>query len=1001
MKGDFSRETFAPERHYASVRMQQGRVLLDADWNEQADLTLYRAETGALDVVGGSGAPLHAAGFGVSLSGSAGDFSLGAGRFYVDGILCENESPVFYSAQPDFPGAPALDPSRPGFYVVYLDVWRRHLAALDTPAGTFPPLRETALGGPDTSTRARTVWQVRTVFAGTSAVSCIDTVAALTTATAASTGRMSARAQQESSSTDPCVIPPGAGFRGLENQLYRAEIHTPGSAYDLTAGPNTASVDAFPRADQVKVGSGTWSVGQAVEVFLSAAGRDPTQGFTAFVTAVAGSTLTLNATLPSLSLADAPRIRRVGATFKWSRDNGIVLTAVRGIAGSEVTVADFGADDVLGLRDGDWVEVIDDLLELTGRPGPLAQVASHDPAASTLTLTMPPAGVDATRNARLRRWDGVGAVKANPPAGRDGFVSLENGVQVRFETGTYATGDYWQIPARTANADALSGNVQWPVSGGQPAPRAPFGVAHHFARLAVVQWTPGANPALAVTQDCRLLFPPVTELTALRYVGGGGQEALPGSALVQPLQAAVYNGRWPVQGARIRFAPAAGTPQGLLALVPTSGPPSFQNVASLDVSTGADGVASCLWQPANTVSTPVQRLEATLLSAANQPLPQVVRFDGMLSLASQVAYDATGCTALAGQNTVQAAVSRLASLAAISIVSGNGQELVPGAALAPLKVLVSSACGPVTGGLSVRFAVASGTGTLNGGAGPVTVNPGSDGTAAVTWAPDATNAYQEVTATLVAGTQPIGSPSVVRFTAVVNAARLVGYTPDPQCSTLLGKTTVQSALDALCLAGAGESPGIHVTDVRLVSNSAPVPNDSSVSASALALGLAVTTDAPVLNDTLGSKPTCQLVLYLPFPDGISTLVWNSSTVLGTLPLVVEGTASSSGNVITWLPSTRVHNWMIDSLPGYIASRGPVLAMLILRGNFIWGRDNAALYLDGDTFGVAGSAARTSLVLPSGDRRRGGDFRMWFRVVQPAQAPYGVAQLAGIGAGLLL
>ena len=31
MKGDFTRETFAPESHYASVRLQQGRVLLDAD----------------------------------------------------------------------------------------------------------------------------------------------------------------------------------------------------------------------------------------------------------------------------------------------------------------------------------------------------------------------------------------------------------------------------------------------------------------------------------------------------------------------------------------------------------------------------------------------------------------------------------------------------------------------------------------------------------------------------------------------------------------------------------------------------------------------------------------------------------------------------------------------------------------------------------------------------------------------------------------------------------
>ena len=36
MKGDFSRITFDPKKHYSRVLMQQGRVQLDADWNEQA-----------------------------------------------------------------------------------------------------------------------------------------------------------------------------------------------------------------------------------------------------------------------------------------------------------------------------------------------------------------------------------------------------------------------------------------------------------------------------------------------------------------------------------------------------------------------------------------------------------------------------------------------------------------------------------------------------------------------------------------------------------------------------------------------------------------------------------------------------------------------------------------------------------------------------------------------------------------------------------------------------
>ena len=41
MKGDFARVTFDPSRHYSQVFQQQGRVLLEADWNEQAHIQLH------------------------------------------------------------------------------------------------------------------------------------------------------------------------------------------------------------------------------------------------------------------------------------------------------------------------------------------------------------------------------------------------------------------------------------------------------------------------------------------------------------------------------------------------------------------------------------------------------------------------------------------------------------------------------------------------------------------------------------------------------------------------------------------------------------------------------------------------------------------------------------------------------------------------------------------------------------------------------------------------
>src|ERR1700754_1047568 len=63
MKADTTRSTFKQSKHYNSVLLQQGRVQLDADWNEQIDITGHRIETEAIDVIGHCGAPYHNAGF--------------------------------------------------------------------------------------------------------------------------------------------------------------------------------------------------------------------------------------------------------------------------------------------------------------------------------------------------------------------------------------------------------------------------------------------------------------------------------------------------------------------------------------------------------------------------------------------------------------------------------------------------------------------------------------------------------------------------------------------------------------------------------------------------------------------------------------------------------------------------------------------------------------------------------------------------------------------------
>src|SRR4051794_16878578 len=150
MKGDFTRLTYRPERHYNTVLAQQGRGSLDADLNEQAALTRDRVEAEARDVIGRCGAPRAEPGFAMDVTDG---LIVGAGRYYVDGILCVCEADVDAFAQPDLPGLAA---GEDGNYLAYLDVWDRHLTAVE-----HPELREVALGGPDTATRVQTLWQVK------------------------------------------------------------------------------------------------------------------------------------------------------------------------------------------------------------------------------------------------------------------------------------------------------------------------------------------------------------------------------------------------------------------------------------------------------------------------------------------------------------------------------------------------------------------------------------------------------------------------------------------------------------------------------------------------------------------------------------------------------------------------------------------------------------------------------------------------------------------------
>jgi hypothetical protein len=469
VKGDFSRTTFAGDKHYRRVLVQQGRVELDADANEQIAIDAHLSEVTNTDVIGAAGYPVGTdaggtplGGFALTLTPDKKDVAISTGRMYVDGILVENSTPdATLLSQPGLPTATlaGVGVGAAGIYLAYLEVWERLVTALDDPL-----IRESALGGPDTAVRSQVVWQVRLARVGgvpqdpAQLPGCADV--GLSILPAAPTGTLTASTGAPPDPM-PCMLPPDAGYQRLENQLYRVEVHTPGA-------------------------DGT-------------------------------------------------------ATFKWSRENASVValivapggsgSAPTTVTGPTFSVTGLSGDPTLGLQAGDWVEVTDDAVEHSGQPGTLYQVATTPSDCRTVTINGSPTATLAL-HPKLRRWDMSGAAYASGvPITSGAPIPLEGGLQVTFSAGTYRTGDYWLIPARTATS-IEQGHIEWPVdSGGTPLAKPPAGVGRHVAKLGLLelaadQTFAGLGSATEPT-DCRLPFWPLTQLTP-------DQRSGPCTIVVQP-----------------------------------------------------------------------------------------------------------------------------------------------------------------------------------------------------------------------------------------------------------------------------------------------------------------------------------------------------------------------------------------------------------------------------------------------------------------------------------
>ncbi|HEX4666406.1 MAG TPA: DUF6519 domain-containing protein [Chthoniobacterales bacterium] len=424
MSSDISRQRFNPTNDFQNVLMQQGRVQLDADWNEWNEILDRRWRSETIDIIGRCVVPLETPeGFEIQLSGGA--MTIGRGRIYVHGLQAENHGagdlefdeilaesrgvkPLPYEAQPYYPN-PTPFPKTGGPHLVYIEVWEREVTAVED-----PELREVALGGPDTTTRLQTAWQVRVLENVGDGVTCAtpdEQIKGWLDIIRPTAARLTSKGVGVATTDDPCLIPPSGGYRGLENRTYRVEIHDGGEIGDATF---------------------KWS-------------RD-------------------NASL-------ATGVSAIENDLSLTVDRAVWDSVRRFSPGDWVEVTDAWREFAGNPGDIRQVDTVDD----SSRTITLkTALSAGDFPVDGQNLT------DADRHTRIKRWDqesGGPAVIDVPAAGAP--LILEDGVEITFTTvpdgGAFRSGDYWIFVARTADASVEELN--------EVPPR---GLHHHYCRLAII-----------------------------------------------------------------------------------------------------------------------------------------------------------------------------------------------------------------------------------------------------------------------------------------------------------------------------------------------------------------------------------------------------------------------------------------------------------------------------------------------------------------------------------
>ncbi|MBW4686838.1 MAG: tail fiber domain-containing protein [Komarekiella atlantica HA4396-MV6] len=532
MKGDFTRFTFQPEKRYTSVLMQQGRLQLDADWNEQMSILGYLNQTQARDMIGASaGTSETEGGFQLLPTPDNTDLIIREGRFYLGGLLCELRlgTPISVkwldekTIQVPFVMLDGLALAKDQWIEITGQKFKKRIKILKddlkqqtlelaqpvpkptdvgetlqlrrlityktqpeytnppTPSANLlylvyldlwqrhvtviddPELREVALNGIDTTTRLKTIAQVKLL-------DITEDIHKL--------AQMQLPLNQET---------------GLLKQK-----------------PPLSTLENLP-AWQKLLNHNVW--------MTASTALDPTSSNTL------GNYLCNENRLYRVEIHADGTLEK--ATFKWSRDNGSIVSAVKSIEGNVIKLK--GQEEYKLFADPfsqekPWIEIISEAQELHNQPGILVRLKELKPPNQLLFDQSQVQGIDIPKatpeqaeqqKLKVRRWDGKDSTSGD-------WKVLEEGIKVRFNTTSlgdeFRNGDFWLIPARAAGKQ-----IEWPRDlakvkdqPGEPLPQKSAGIEHRYAILALVKTEANTGefvPAIEnddwTQSDLRIKFPPL------------------------------------------------------------------------------------------------------------------------------------------------------------------------------------------------------------------------------------------------------------------------------------------------------------------------------------------------------------------------------------------------------------------------------------------------------------------------------------------------------------